>query len=147
MYNHSSTGHRVSYPSSKAAVEDQIQHENYIAYQSQRQNIPPLPSTQAPLQYPLKLNEQYAPQNSLPDTSIPLSRFDGAEHAASPVVDQQILLLALAEEYLDAAHRMGSMAASQRRDADLQRYYKLIATGLGCLECLLQVCMSYMDDI
>ncbi|KAI9793368.1 MAG: hypothetical protein M1816_000260 [Peltula sp. TS41687] len=150
MYNHSSsppaqgTGLRVSYPSKvtvgiqiPAPVIDRRQYENYVSYQSQRKNIPPLPSTHTP-QYPLDLNVQYAPQDTVPATITPSTRSNGAEHAMSPVVDHQVLLLALAEEYLQAAHKLGSITASQRRDVDLKRYYKLIATGLGCLECLLQ---------
>lgn len=154
MYKHTltpatATGHRISHPSKVAvgiqiptAAIDRRQYENYTSYQSQRKNIPPFPSIQAP-QYSLGLANRYPPQDTVPAPIPSLSRSDVAEYAKSPVVDHQILLLALAEEYLDAAHKIGSMPASQGRDTDLKRYYKLIATGLGCLECLLQVCMSY----
>lgn len=54
-------------------------------------------------------------------------------------LDYQGLLLSLAEEYFDAAHSRESLDAVIRRETDMQTYYKLIATGLGCLEALLNV--------
>ena len=58
------------------------------------------------------------------------------KHTEAPV-DYQLLLLSLAEEYLAAAHGMGSMAALAQRETDRHEYYKLIATGLGCMEAVL----------
>lgn len=54
-------------------------------------------------------------------------------------VDYQLLLLSLAEDYFAAAHGEGSLVALRRRHSDTQAYYKLIATGLGCLEAVLKV--------
>lgn len=56
-----------------------------------------------------------------------------------PPVDYQLLLLSLAEDYFTAAHGEGSLVALRRRHSDTQAYYKLIATGLGCLEAVLKV--------
>ena len=58
--------------------------------------------------------------------------------AAQPL-DYQLLLLSLAEEYLAAAHSEGSMVALLRQEVDMRRYYKLVATCLGCLEAVLKV--------
>jgi hypothetical protein len=59
--------------------------------------------------------------------------------SSKPPVDYQVLLLSLADEYLNAAHSHGTtMALSTRRD-DVEEYYKLISTGLGCLEAVLKV--------
>lgn len=55
-------------------------------------------------------------------------------------VDYQVLLLSLADEYLSSAHRHGTKMALTNRAADVEEYYKLIATGLGCLEAVLKVC-------
>ncbi|KAL9030078.1 MAG: hypothetical protein Q9196_001769, partial [Gyalolechia fulgens] len=52
-------------------------------------------------------------------------------------IDYQMLLLSLAEDYLTAAHSEGSYRRMRERDVDMRRYYKLVATGLGCLETLL----------
>ncbi|RDW83954.1 uncharacterized protein DSM5745_04280 [Aspergillus mulundensis] len=57
---------------------------------------------------------------------------------AKPGIDYQILLLAMAEEYLDAAHSHGTTIALMRRDEELEEYYRLVATGLGCLEAVLK---------
>ncbi len=58
---------------------------------------------------------------------------------AAPPLDYQLLLISLAEDYFAAAHSEGSMVALLRREMEFQRYYKLIATGLGCLEAVLKV--------
>ncbi|KAJ5613100.1 hypothetical protein N7510_006294 [Penicillium lagena] len=55
-----------------------------------------------------------------------------------PPVDYQVLLLSLADEYLNAAHNYGTKAALATREADVEEYYKLVATGLGCLEAVLK---------
>ena len=55
----------------------------------------------------------------------------------TPPLDYELLLLSMAEEYFAAAYGYGSMAAVVQREADVQEYYKLIATGLGCLEVVL----------
>lgn len=57
----------------------------------------------------------------------------------TPPVDYQVLLLSLADEYLNAAHRHGTMTALTTHQGDVEEYYKLIATGLGCLEAVLKV--------
>lgn len=57
-------------------------------------------------------------------------------------VDYQVLLLALADEYLNAAHRHGTKMALATSQADIDEYYKLVATGLGCLEAVLKVCAA-----
>lgn len=57
---------------------------------------------------------------------------------AEPPVDYQVLLLSLAEEFFAAAYNYGSMADIAQREPEVQAYYKLIATGLGCLEAVLR---------
>ena len=56
-----------------------------------------------------------------------------------PPIDYQLLLLSLAEDYLAAAHGGGSLAALLQRETQLDEYYKLVSTGLGCLEAVLKV--------
>lgn len=66
-----------------------------------------------------------------------------------PSIDYQTLLLYLADEYFDTAHGQGSSLAAasagtgaeQQRQGDVEEYYRLIATGLGCLEVVLKVCL------
>lgn len=58
---------------------------------------------------------------------------------SKPPIDYQVLLLSLADEYLKAAYGQGTMVALSRREIDIEEYYKLVATGLGCLEAVLKV--------
>ncbi|KAJ5902509.1 hypothetical protein N7495_003037 [Penicillium taxi] len=58
--------------------------------------------------------------------------------SSKPPVDYQVLLLALADEYLNAAHNQGTKMALFTQQVDVEEYYKLIATGLGCLEAVLK---------
>jgi hypothetical protein len=58
---------------------------------------------------------------------------------AKPGIDYQVLLLAMADEYLNAAHGQGTTVALLRREMELEEYYRLVATGLGCLEAVLKV--------
>ena len=55
-----------------------------------------------------------------------------------PPLDYQLLLLSLAEEYFAAAYGHGSITDILHRENEMQNYYKLIATGLGCLEAVLK---------
>lgn len=45
----------------------------------------------------------------------------------------------MADEYLNAAHSHGTTVALLRREMELEEYYRLVATGLGCLEAVLKV--------
>jgi hypothetical protein len=60
-----------------------------------------------------------------------------------PPVDYQVLLLSLADEYLNAAHRHGTKTALVTSQADVEEYYKLVSTGLGCLEAVLKVSLVF----
>ncbi|KAI5286908.1 hypothetical protein KEM54_006407 [Ascosphaera aggregata] len=53
-------------------------------------------------------------------------------------IDYQTLLLSLADEYMDAAHCQGANLAASRNQNGIEEYYRLIATGLACLETVLK---------
>ncbi|KAJ5233419.1 uncharacterized protein N7469_005185 [Penicillium citrinum] len=57
---------------------------------------------------------------------------------SKPPVDYQVLLLSLADEYLNAAHSHGTTMALSTQRGEVEEYYKLISTGLGCLEAVLK---------
>ncbi|CAG8175824.1 unnamed protein product [Penicillium olsonii] len=61
-----------------------------------------------------------------------------AAKPSKPPVDYQVLLLSLADEYLNAAHARGTPTSMASGDSDVDEYYKLVATGLGCLEAVLK---------
>lgn len=71
--------------------------------------------------------------NRYPDTRIMPAPLD-----QTPPLDYQLLLLSLAEEYFSAAYGYGSMADIARRETEMGSYYKMMATGLGCLEAVLK---------
>jgi Cohesin loading factor len=131
------------------------QYNNYPPYQSPYQPVPPSgyyqecqqPTTQQrqvrelpvlqkePHQPPQKPAEQFLPPTALA-TATPVTDSIRDE---PPPLDYQLLLISLAEDYFAAAHRQGSLVALSMRIEDLDRYYKLIASGLGCLETVLKV--------
>ncbi len=55
-----------------------------------------------------------------------------------PPVNYPLLLLALADEYLEAAHSSEMLAALARGEAQLDEYYKIVSTALGCMETVLK---------
>jgi len=61
-----------------------------------------------------------------------VAKMPGAEQ--EPPIDYQQLLLLLAEDYINAAHGLGSLVTFYRRTEELQQYYQLMAMGLSCLE-------------
>ena len=81
------------------------------------QVVPPLASAQAGQRHLSK------PQPQQTRTETPL--------------DYGLLLLSLAEEYFAAAREYISVAPALQRETEMREYYKLVATGLGCLEAVL----------
>ena len=57
----------------------------------------------------------------------------------TPPIDYQLLLLSLAEDYLATAYGKSSTKELAKREIQRDLYYKLISTGLGCLEAALKV--------
>lgn len=90
----------------------------------------PTPNTRRPLQ-------QQDPKKQKPKPK-PKSQRQPSQSMRAPV-DYQVLLLSLADEYLNTAHDQGTTVALSSQEADVEEYYKLVATGLGCLEAVLKV--------
>lgn len=122
------------------------QQQNYAAYQAQNSLYVPAGIQQQQQQ------QRYAPPAfdipmTLPPnpSSIPSGRHEseGARKKrlkpSEPPLDYQVLLLSLAEDYFNAAHGQGSLVALAQRGMEMESYYKLVATGLGCLETVLKV--------
>lgn len=49
-----------------------------------------------------------------------------------------VLLISAADEYIAAARSLGSVAAMTLKAADMDQYYKLMATAMGCMETVLK---------
>ncbi|KAF2118722.1 cohesin loading factor-domain-containing protein [Lophiotrema nucula] len=62
---------------------------------------------------------------------------NGAPSKALPE-DLTVLLLAAADEYINAARGLGARVAPVQSQADRQQYYQLMAAGLGCMEAVLK---------
>ncbi|KAI9847841.1 MAG: hypothetical protein M1837_001734 [Sclerophora amabilis] len=139
---------QVQIPGPRVAPQPQ-QNPDYAAYQSQHDNIASIRPTHQqlpPTEYFERVPLNPARTSQTPSTSTfipnegPLpAQEQEHEQGHLPPLDYQILLLSLAEDYFDAARGQGSMVALHRRNFEAQRYYKLIATGLGCLESILKV--------
>ncbi|KAI9841042.1 MAG: hypothetical protein M1838_003792 [Thelocarpon superellum] len=122
------------------------QYQNPDAYQARYENVPPHPPQsfppphQAPDQVLFerhgKIPSHHAPPDPVPsDAPVTAPKPPGPP---SPSLNQQALLLSLAERYLEAAHSRGYRTALARRPSELEGYYRLIAIALACLEAVLQ---------
>ncbi|KAL8801900.1 MAG: hypothetical protein Q9200_006783, partial [Gallowayella weberi] len=100
---------------------------------------PSQPSTQSPGPASMPGFSLQQKQTSQP---VALAKPAAPAPAASqlPLIDYQLLLLSLAENYLAAAHGQGSLRALAEREIDMRQYYKLVATGLSCFEVVLKRC-------
>lgn len=92
-----------------------------------------------------------APSNSSMSNTIPFPQKRTASKngvavpiAMTPPIDYTLLLLSLAEDYFAAAYGEGSLTAVVGGEGEMQPYYGLIATGLGCLEAVLKVKLPAM---
>ncbi|KAF2633217.1 hypothetical protein BU25DRAFT_380409 [Macroventuria anomochaeta] len=52
--------------------------------------------------------------------------------------DLSVMLLSAADEYITAARGMGSIIARQKKNGDVQQYYKLMSTAMGCMDAVLR---------
>ncbi|KAI9768449.1 MAG: hypothetical protein M1840_004858 [Geoglossum simile] len=130
------------------------QYNNYPPYQSPYQPVPSTgfyqecqqPTTQQRQvrELPVLQKESHQPPQNPAKQFLPPTTLATATPVTDPIQDEpppldyQLLLISLAEEYFATAHRQGSLAALSMRIEDLDRYYKLIASGLGCLETVLK---------
>ncbi|EGD93381.1 hypothetical protein TESG_00927 [Trichophyton tonsurans CBS 112818] len=81
---------------------------------------------------------QARPSPQMTGTKLSQQQKQGGHDNTKPPVDYQVLLLALADEYLDAAHSQATLIAVSQDEHETEQYYKLIATGLRCMEALLK---------
>ncbi|KAJ5873484.1 uncharacterized protein N7473_013357 [Penicillium subrubescens] len=94
----------------------------------------PAPSQDFRSSSPKPIQKKPQPKKQLPSQQTT----DRITKPTKPPVDYQVLLLSLADEYLNAAHRHGTKTALVTSQADVEEYYKLVSTGLGCLEAVLK---------
>ncbi|KAL8761878.1 MAG: hypothetical protein Q9184_002041 [Pyrenodesmia sp. 2 TL-2023] len=69
---------------------------------------------------------------------MPRATVSASAASQNPFVDHSHLLLGLAEEYLAAARGKAYSRTSKDRSNNMRQYYKLLTTGLACLETVLK---------
>lgn len=132
-------------------------HQQYSQYTNQQpQNLPqyeyPITSNshasyQQPNQTPSRpqqTSQSHRPPDASSNGSTQVSRnreqpktpskSQPKDQAKIQPVDTPMLLIALAEEYFAAAHKIGPSVARVMVEDLVDEYQRLIATGLGCLE-------------
>ena len=125
-------------------------------HQSKPQTKPPAsypntPDRHAPQGPPYKPDRSLLPQypmkavHRIPQPRTPIPNLDGTDDLpVKPVitkdlpVDYRLLLLSLADQYIEEARSLGALIAHNQAGADAARYYKLMATGMGCYEAILK---------
>lgn len=75
----------------------------------------------------------------IPSTpSLNSAAMTGKRQSSMQQADQSMLLLALAEEYFEAAHTIAPSISFSMTPENVDTYEHLIATGLGCLDSVLK---------
>ncbi|KAK4996618.1 hypothetical protein LTR60_007815, partial [Cryomyces antarcticus] len=135
------------------SIPPPVQQQHAPQYQTYPQRAQEQQPAPYPQRYPPAIQQQPTPQPETASQSRRVRSKASAEtYAMSEMpepqpqpqpqnalpVDYSLLLLSLAEEYIDAAHGMGSMVALMRREPDAKEYCKLLANGLGCMEAALK---------
>lgn len=135
--------HNVSAPS-KSNAHGQTSHPASNSPQARPRTTPtphtpskPVPQVLIPAPSP-EVQQKIQRQNSKKQVHRQTKQ-PSSSKPSKPSIDHQILLLSLADEYLNAAHNHGTMVALQKKEMGMEEYYKLVATGLGCLEAVLKV--------
>ncbi|EGC49765.1 conserved hypothetical protein [Histoplasma capsulatum var. duboisii H88] len=103
----------------------------YRTVDAVQQQAAPLPNSQLKRSQSLKHMCSKSPTKMPQPQPLPAT-------PGKPAIDYHVLLLSLADEYIDAAHSQGTALAVAREEAETNEYYKLIATGLACLEAVLK---------
>jgi hypothetical protein len=120
---------------SQAPVQPQYQQPQYISPAELLQQQPP-PQSRPSQQY------QRTPQTSSGTRKLSTPTKDTSRVAPAAPVNAQLemdrLLISLAEEYFEAAHKLAPAVSQSMTAADVDTYSQLIATGLGCLDAALK---------
>ncbi|KAL9075062.1 MAG: hypothetical protein Q9157_004153 [Trypethelium eluteriae] len=142
-------------------IQSQAEHQGQHREQSSPRH-PQQPSLQRVHQKPPKHQHQYQPYPAKPHqsptnlqqkskpapknvekqkASVTNPKSEAVEasstHHETPF-DYQLLLLSMADEYINAAHNMACKVAHAQDSRQSGEYYQLMATGLGCMDSVLK---------
>ena len=146
------TNHRpmVVVPSSPSNDRNVYQNYQHPGFNQAPQFHPQLPTP--PQHVPFPSQPIVQPQNPwIPNPSFSFDEADDAE--IKPVirrelpVDYRLLLLSLADQYIGEARSIGALVAYGQDGGNLERYYKLMSTGMGCLETILKKVIESFDSL
>lgn len=138
-------GHRPQQRTSSAHVQNHNQHRAPLQQQSTpQQRIPSM--TQTPSTQNRSPSVQHPPKSKAhPQVVIPRSsshQLTPTKHAQPPPkalpADLSVMLLSAADEYIAAARGMGASVVRDKREVDMRQYYRLMATGMGCMDTVLR---------
>lgn len=90
--------------------------------------------TSAQTQRPISNHIPHNSSTTSPAVSKPVSK---SVITPDLPVDYRLLLLSLSDQYISQARGMASLITHNRPDADSEVYYRLISTGIICLETVL----------
>ena len=146
-YHHSDSQQYQAHNTANSPHERQVLPSNQTQKQNlQRASVSAIPVA-LPSSYvdigPITVSRNHSSLQETPaGTLASINHKFSSEQAPSQVrrdstVDHQTLLLSLAEEYFAAAYGYASRLAFTQLESDVRDYYRLIATGLGCLEAVL----------
>ncbi|KAF1990076.1 hypothetical protein K402DRAFT_325508 [Aulographum hederae CBS 113979] len=80
---------------------------------------------------------QRKPSTPSSSTSSKITKSKPQRDVPAPF-DYSIVLMGLADEYITAARQMGPQVALAQRAEEKEQYYKLVATGMGCMAAALK---------
>jgi hypothetical protein len=117
----------------------QYEYPNSHASYQQLNQIPSRSQQPAQLQHPLDASSNgNTPLSRNQEQPKVQSMNQPKDEVQSQPLDTPMLLIALAEEYFAAAHKIGPSVARAMVEDLVDEYQSLIATGLGCLEATLK---------
>ena len=129
-----------------APAQNQNQHRAPLQPQTTPQqrtaSLPQTPSTQyrsSPSMSQSSSKPRAHPQVVISKSSHQLTPTKHAQTLQKALpADLSVMLLSAADEYIAAARGMGSMIVRDKRALDLQMYYKLMSTAMGCMDTVLK---------
>ncbi|KAF1926510.1 uncharacterized protein M421DRAFT_67111 [Didymella exigua CBS 183.55] len=153
--------HQHTYPPQQQYQQSQYQQmpQQQLQYQqpSQQQQHPHMRQGQAPFKHSSSsgimqmdgsqdiYRRQSAQQVPTPPMSKPVQRTSSHQEGMQPQLQQKnlpadmsVMLLSAADEYIAAARGMGPSVARQKKNGEVQQYYKLMSTAMGCMDAVLR---------
>ena len=126
LRNGASTAHPLSYPEPSQPIQPQ-----YI----QPQTLHPGQLTKHPVPTPY---QQHAPRSLAILQSRRISALSSVGFGSPGEPDRSLLLISLAEEYIQAAHKLAPSLATNTDSKHIEEYQKLVATALACFDATLK---------